>query len=150
MMLQDRHYFPTDVSLILGIMNSTFSQLRSILLILLVHVQVGDLARLPIPTESSKQLENLVDRAISLAMKESAEDETTFDFIAPPWTVSLDDTLTEIWLRDEILGDVEKAIDEEVYRLYAISDQDRKAIESELAQPVAEGEEARGEAGLHR
>jgi hypothetical protein len=27
-------------------------------------------------------------------------------------------------------------------RLYAISDQDRKAIESELAQPVAEGEEA--------
>ena len=84
-------------------------------------------------------------------MQNSAEDETTFDFIAPPWSCSLDDTLTEIFLRDDALKDVEKAIDEEVYRLYGISDEDRKAIESELAEPVAEGEEAEGRgAGLHR
>ncbi|MHB8120266.1 MAG: hypothetical protein ACYDHX_16355 [Methanothrix sp.] len=70
-------------------------------------------------------------------MRNTAEDETTFDFIAPPWTVSLDDTLTEIFLRDDALKDVEHAIDEEVYRLYAISDQDRKAIESELSDPKA-------------
>ena len=78
-------------------------------------------------------------------MKNSAEDETTFDFIAPPWSCSLNDTLTEIFLRDDALKDVEKAIDEEVYRLYGISDEDRKAIESELAEPVAEGEEAKEE-----
>ena len=69
-------------------------------------------------------------------MKNSSEDETTFDFIAPPWSGSLDDTLTEIFLRDDALEDVEKAIDEEVYRLYGIGDEDRRAIESELAQPA--------------
>jgi len=99
------------------------------------------LALLPIPNQSSKQLENLVDRAISLARADAAEDEPTFDFIAPPWTSSLDDTSTELFLRDDALADVERAIDEEVYRLYGISEADRKAIESELAEPAAEGEE---------
>lgn len=135
--------FPPDIPLFLGIMNSTFSQFALNIINPTVHVQVGDLARLPIPNQSSKQLENLVERAISLAMKNSIEDETTFDFIAPPWSCSLNDTSTELFLRGDALADVEKDIDEEVYRLYAISDQDRKAIESELAEPVAEGEEAK-------
>ena len=137
--------FPEDVSLVLAVMNSSFAAYALKLINPTVNFQVGDIARLPIPTESSKQLENLVNRAISLAMRKSSEDETTFDFIAPPWSCSLDDTLTEIFLQDDALADVEKAIDEEVYRLYGISDQDRKAIESELAQPVAEGEEAKEE-----
>lgn len=134
---------PEKISLMMGLLNSGFSQFALNLLNPTVSFQVGDLARLPIPRESSKELERLVDRAVSLAMKNSAEDETTFDFIAPPWTASLDDTTTELFLREDSLKDVEKAIDEEVYRLYGISDGDRKAIESELAQPVAEGEEAK-------
>lgn len=137
------HIFPEDICLVLGIMNSIFAQFTFSIINPTVHVQVGDLARLPIPNQSSKQLEHLVDSAISLAQRDSAEDETTFDFIAPPWTVTLDDTLTEIFLREDALKDVEKAIDEEVYRLYAISDQDRKAIESEIARPEVEGEEAK-------
>ena len=135
--------FPEDVSLVLAVLNSSFAAYALKLINPTVNFQVGDLARLPIPTESSKELERLVDRAVSLAMKDSSEDETTFDFIAPPWTASLDDTTTELFLREDSLKDVEKAIDEEVYRLYGISDGDRKAIESELAQPVAEGEEAK-------
>jgi hypothetical protein len=129
--------FPPDIPLFLGIMNSTFSQFALNIINPTVHVQVGDLARLPIPNQSSKQLENLVERAISLAMQNSSEDETTFDFIAPPWSCSLNDTLTELFLQDDALKDVERDIDEEVYRLYAISDEDRKAIESELADPKA-------------
>jgi hypothetical protein len=134
--------FPENVSLVLAVMNSSFAAYALKLINPTVNFQVGDIARLPIPTQSSKQLENLVDRAITLAMQNSSEDETTFDFIAPPWTISLDDTLTEIFLRDDALKDVERAIDEEVYRLYAISDEDRLAIESELALPAAEVEEA--------
>jgi hypothetical protein len=80
-----------------------------------------------------------------LSKSSSAEDETTFDFIAPPWSGSLNDTSSELFLRGDALADVEKAIDEEVYRLYDISGEDRTAIESELAQPVAEGEEAKEE-----
>jgi hypothetical protein len=135
--------FPEDVSLVLAVMNCSFAAYALKLINPTVNFQVGDIARLPIPTQFSKQLENLVDRAISMAMQDSAEDETTFDFIAPPWSVSLDDTLTDIWLRQDALKDVEQAIDEEVYRLYDISDEDRKAIESELAEPAAEGEEAK-------
>lgn len=137
--------FPNNVTLFLAILNSSFVAYALKLINPTVNFQVGDLARLPIPTESNKQLENLVDRAISFAMRNSSEDETTFDFIAPPWTVTLDDTLAEIFLRDDALADVEKAIDEEVYRLYGISDQDRKTIESELAEPPAEGEETKEE-----
>lgn len=134
--------FPGDVSLFLAVLNSSFVAYALKLINPTVNFQVGDLARLPMPTESSKKLEDLVDRAISLARAESAEDESTFDFIVPPWTGSLDDTLTDIWLREDALKDVEKAIDEEVYRLYGISEEDRRAIESELAQPASEGEDA--------
>jgi type I restriction-modification system DNA methylase subunit len=134
--------FPENISLILAIMNSSFAAYALKLINPTVNFQVGDLARLPIPKESSKQLEHLVERAISLAMQDSAEDETTFDFIAPPWTASLDDTTTVLFLREDALKDVERDIDEEVYRLYGISDEDRRAIEAELAEPQAEGEEA--------
>jgi len=135
--------FPENTYSVLSIMNSTLSQYILKLINPTVHVQVGDLARLPIPTNIDKRgLEQLVDRAISLARADSADDETTFDFIAPPWSATLDDTLTDIWLREDALKDVEKAIDEEVYRLYGISEEDRRAIESELAQPASEGEDA--------
>ena len=130
---------------LLGFMNSSLASIVLSAINPTAGFQVGDLARLPIPTESSKQLENLVEHAISLVMQDSVDDETTFDFIAPPWSCSLNDTTTELFLRGDALKDVEKAIDEEVYRLYGISDEDRKAIESELAQPVAEGEEAKEE-----
>ena len=139
---QGSSLFPENVSLVLAVLNSSFAAYALKLINPTVNFQVGDLARLPIPTESSKQLENLVDRAISLAMKESAEDETTFDFIAPPRTASLGDTLAEILLQEDAQKKVERDINEEVYRLYGISDEDRRAIESELAEPVAEGEEA--------
>lgn len=129
--------FPENVFQVLGILNSSAARYALGQINPTVSFQVGDLARLPIPTQSSKQLENLVERAISLAMKNSTEDETTFDFIAPPWSCSLNDTSTELFLRDDALADVEKAIDEEVYRLYSISDEDRKAIEAELSDPKA-------------
>ena len=117
-------------------MNSSFAQYALSQINPTVSFQVGDLARLPIPRESSKELERLVDHAISLAMKNSSEDETTFDFIAPPWSITLDGTTTELFLREDALKDVERDIDEEVYRLYGIGDADRRAIEAELAKPV--------------
>ncbi|MDD3710395.1 MAG: BREX-1 system adenine-specific DNA-methyltransferase PglX [Methanothrix sp.] len=132
--------FPEDIPLVLAVMNSSITAYSLKLINPTVNFQVGDLARLPTPTESSKKLDDLVDRAISLARADSADDETTFDFIAPPWTGSLDDTLTELYLREEALADVEAEIDEEVYRLYGISEEDRAAIEAELSGPGEDGE----------
>ncbi len=95
--------------------------------------QVGDIARLPVPKISSATLQHLVDEAIALAKMDSAEDETTYDFVAPPdWETGLDN----VRCRKKRLAEIEAEIDEEVYRLYGISGEDRVAIESELAEPV--------------
>ncbi len=112
-----------------------------------VNFEVGHIASIPLPLNVGSIIQCLVIRSIDLSKSLAVEDETTFDFIAPPWSATLDDTLTEIWLREDALEDVEKAIDEEVYRLYGISDADRRAIEAELAGPALEGEEADEEAG---
>jgi len=137
--------FPKEVNFLLGIMNSSLARYTLDLINPTINSEVGDLARLPIPSQSSDRLEDLVSRAISLAQADAAEDETTFDFIVPPWNASFDDTLTELQLRKDALKDVEQAIDEEVYQLYAISDEDRTAIESELAGPAAKWKEAEEE-----
>jgi len=131
--------FPEDIPLVLALLNSSFSHFALNLLNPTVSFQVGDLSRLPIPKTSSDRIHDLVNHAISLAVKYSAEDEITFDFVAPAWTGSLYDTLTELYIREEALADVEAEIDEEVYRLYGISDEDRAAIEAELSEPENDG-----------
>ncbi|MBI4586092.1 MAG: BREX-1 system adenine-specific DNA-methyltransferase PglX [Planctomycetes bacterium] len=137
--------FPENVPLVLGVMNSSLSQCILKLINPTVHVQVGDLSRLPIPKKSSRILDTLVEEAIALAKAASEEDERTFDFIAPPdWRNGLDDVVA----RAKKLADIERAIDEEVYRIYDISPEDRAAIEAELREPASaseDGEEASGE-----
>jgi hypothetical protein len=60
-------------------------------------------------------------------------DEVTHDFIVPlPWETGIDDIAD----RNRKLAEIEREIDEEVYRLYSISDEDRAAIEAELAEPT--------------
>jgi hypothetical protein len=61
------------------------------------------------------------------------EDEATYDFIVPPaWEIGID-AVTD---RHRRLAEIEQVIDKEVYRLYGISDEDRGAIEAELAEPT--------------
>lgn len=122
--------FPDDIPLVLALLNSTFAQFALKLINPTVNFQVGDLARLPVPRRSSDRLRQLVEQAIELARKDSEEDETTYDFIAPPPWPDGAQTVAE---RHRRLAAVEKEIDEEVYRLYEISPEDRKAIEEELA-----------------
>lgn len=131
--------FPDDIPLVLALLNSTFAQFALKLINPTVNFQVGDLARLPVPKRPSDRLRQLVEQAIELARKDSEEDETTYDFIAPPaWP----DGPARVAERHRQLEWVEKEIDEEVYRLYEISPEDRRAIEEELAEPAAEDIEA--------
>ncbi len=116
---------------LLGLLNSSFSNLVLKLVNPTINFYVGDLARLPIPDASSDKLRSLVEQAISLAKAASEEDETTWDFIAPPdWP----DGIQKVAERHARLAEIEREIDEEVYRLYGISDEDRHAIERELAE----------------
>jgi len=124
--------FPDDIPLVLGLLNSSFANYTLNLINPTLSYQVGDIARLPVPKQSSDSLRNRVDRTIALTRAENEEDETTFDFIEPPaWK----DGVEHVTAR---LGDLDvlaKEIDEEVYRLYEISVEDCKAIEDELSSP---------------
>jgi hypothetical protein len=119
-------------------MNSSWAQYALKLINPTVHVQVGDLARLPIPKRSSDILRDLVNQAVAFAKADSEEDETTYDFIAPPlWP----DGTEAVAGRYQQLAEIERQIDEEVYRLYENSEEDRRAIGAELAAPTASADE---------
>lgn len=127
--------FPEDIPLVLGLLNSSFAHYVLSLINPTVSFQVGDLSRLPVPQTSSNTLRDLVNTAVELAKQTSAESETTYDFIAPPdWSTGTD-FIAERAVR---LSTIEQEIDEEVYRLYGISEEDRRAIERELADKSSE------------
>jgi len=115
---------------LLGIVNATLSQGLLLVTSPTIMFEVGQLATLPIPNCSTINLSELVDQAISLAKADSEDDETTWDFIAPPdWP----DGIQKVAERHAQLAEIERQIDQEVYRLYGISEEDRRAIEAELA-----------------
>jgi hypothetical protein len=110
-----------------------------------IMFEVGQLGMLPLPQLESAKLPSLAAAAISLARSESQEDETTFDFATPPtWP----DGVGNDRARHRNVTTLEEEIDEEVYRLYAFSPDDRQAIEEELAalpevnEEVSENESA--------
>jgi len=124
--------FPPEDHLLefLGILNSKLIQALLNYISPTINYEVGHIASLPIVMEESVRLQELVEQAIALAKTASEEDETTWDFVAPPdWP----DGTQKVAERHAQLAEIERQIDEEVYRLYGISDEDRQAIEAELA-----------------
>ena len=136
--------FPDNPHLVLGILNSRFAFYALRLINPTVNFQVGDLSRLPVSTNGSEELTSLVNRAIELARLDSEENEATYDFIAPPdWP----DGIERLQKRRAELARVESGIDEEVYRLYGVSEEDRRAIEAELATSESDDADSADDAG---
>ncbi len=126
--------FPcTDlIPVVLALMNSPWMSFALGLLNPTVSFQVGDISRVPF-REPDASLQALLVRstrsAIQLRLSQASSDETTYDFIAPPrWDTGLE----EMAAARARLAALEAQIDEEVYHLYGISDEDRAAIEAEL------------------
>ncbi|MCE5243609.1 MAG: BREX-1 system adenine-specific DNA-methyltransferase PglX, partial [Desulfobacteraceae bacterium] len=137
--------FPADIPLGLALLNSSFARYALRLINPTVNFQVGDLLRLPVPaTASGPFLRGLVDRAVRLARIDSFEEETDWDFVAPPrWPEGVADTAR----RAARLARIERLIDDEVYALYGIGSRDREVIEAELSRgpqdrPPAGGEDS--------
>jgi len=121
---------PGKVFYIAGVLNSAL--IASILRFIspTVNYEVGHIASLPVlPTFANEQVKALAQQAIRVQVLDATLTEPTFDFIAPPrWGTGIDD-LSAARAR---LRELEARIDEEVYRLYGIADEDRAAIEAEL------------------
>ncbi|MBA2883178.1 hypothetical protein HNR65_003539, partial [Desulfosalsimonas propionicica] len=121
--------FPNDIPLVLALLNSSFAYYILTLLNPTISFQVGDLSRLPVPYGSSESLVKLVNQTIDLVRMDSKETENTYDFIQPPnWHNGIE----ELIRRNRQLKQTEQQIDEEIYQLYGINQDDRKAIEYEI------------------
>lgn len=136
-------FFPNDLEATLGYMNSSVAFFCLRLINPTVNFQAGDVSKLPLPRKASDVLRQNVLSAIQLASAEESEDETTFNFTEPPaWITGVDD----VNARQSDLANLENEIDEEVYRLYEISPEDRKAIEEEVAaEPASEEDDEEGD-----
>ena len=138
--------YPTegDLGFVLGLLNSRIAKFIVSALNPTISYQVGDIERLPVPNERSPKIDLLVNQCVELARQDSRESETTYDFVAP--LRKAEDRAA----RQEQLRTLEAEIDDEVSRLYGLSEDDLAAIDCELSAPaVAEaedGEEAVGEA----
>jgi len=133
-----RAVFPTRVlpSVVLAILNSSLAKYILTLINPTVTFTVGDIGKIPVALADLHALVNPTGAAVRQNYSEVVGDETTFDFIASPrWDTGLDD-LAAAQAR---LAALEAQIDNEIYRLYAISDEDRAAIEAELAgEPITD------------
>jgi hypothetical protein len=132
--LEDENWRPLYL---MGILNSKliafFAQFNATL-----NVNVEDLLRLPVPWDSEEQapLIRRVTGAVRLQVVSDLLKETSPGFAVPSsWATGPND-LAAAQAR---LAALESQIDDEAYRLYGISDEDRAAIEAELAgEPLAD------------
>ncbi len=125
--------FPDQSKLfeVLSVFNSTVAKYILGALNPTIHYQVGDIERLPIPDQSSKALDSMVEEAIALVKQDSADIEITYGFIHPPLSV------TEVDERHTQLCRIEEDIDKEVSRLYGLNEDERIALKAELEGSVS-------------
>ncbi len=127
--------FPENkfIYIILTILNSKFVQYIRKILNPTITFQVGDIARIPIPdledNEITKKLKELADRCIEIRKEDAREDETTWDFVKPlPWRNGFEIKVN----RERELGRIEKQIDQLVYKLYGLTEQDIEQVERDV------------------
>lgn len=127
--------FPPNESVLraLGVLNSKCAHFILSCLNPTIAFQVGDIRRLPVPSERSSKIDGLVDQCVELARQSSRENEATYDFIQPLRSVA------DRTSRKEQLAALEAEIDAEVSRLYGLSEEDLAAIDRELNDPATCG-----------
>lgn len=116
---------------LLGIMNSTIcSYLLSVINPTLAF-QVGDLERLPLPSEIGAKFNELVKEAILIEKTKSSKFEITYDFTSP---LSWPDGIENLAEWNNKISEIELQINKEAFGHYGISTEEQYAIETELTE----------------
>jgi len=115
------------LELILALLNSRVAEFILSALNPTINYQVGDIERLPVPAERNEKIAELVNRCIELKKKDSRESEITYDFVHPL------EKLEEREARSKELAELESRIDDEISRLYGLSQEDLEFINGELS-----------------
>lgn len=133
--------FPEEVSpeIVLGVANSEPFTYLIWLVSATINFQAGELAKIPVPpARGESAIESAVAEAIATSFSLDAVDERTFGFVSPPrWETGLQDLAVAC----SRLTAGEDQINDEVYRLYGIDDEDRAAIETELVGDTMAGDD---------
>lgn len=120
--------FSDTPTFLLAFLNSSLASYLVRLISGTVDLTCGTVAKLPIVT-ASDAINQSVHACVRIAKGNNALSEVTFDFAAPPrWDTGLQDFAAS----QARLAAFEAQIDDEVYRLYGISAEDRAAIEAEV------------------
>ena len=123
----DSVFAPRPAS-VLGLLNTSLILHLSRLIAGTIDLTCGAVAKLPL-AEAPNQLDTLTTECVTIAKSKSGQDETSFDFVAPPrWTTGLH----ELTAARSRLYALQKRIDDEVYEQYGFSAADRAAIEAQL------------------
>ena len=123
---------------LLGILNSGCSNVLLAAVNPTINFQVGDLVNLPVPTFDRSNVAHTTSQIVRRVRIQVQASETALEFAGPlRWETGLD-KLSAI---ETSLTFLRCRTDDEVYRLYGISDEDRAAIEAELAGKPLVGEE---------
>jgi len=131
------HSFEEAIAL-LGVLNSNCAKALLTAMNPTINFQVGDLVNLPIPPFGQDHVAVITHRIVGRTRRRVQANETTFEFIAP-WRWN--DGLNNLTAAQAHLSALEAQVNDEVYRLYGISDEDRAAIEAELAGEPLTGED---------
>jgi hypothetical protein len=122
---------PESTATTLAVLNSKVAKFLLSAISPTINYQVGDIERLPVPSERSPRIDGLVGQCVELARQVSRENEAIYDFTHPLRSIS------DRTARKEQLAALEAEIDAEVSRLYGLSEEDLAAIDRELNGPVA-------------
>lgn len=124
----------TNVFLLLGVLNSKISTFLINALNPTVSYQVGDIARIPYPSqlrypELVGRVKKLVKECVELKKEYTRNDEISWEFFSPHhWKIGI----IEMLEHEKQLAIFESEISETMYKLYNITQEDINQIESEL------------------
>ena len=133
--------FPSEVELLLGVLNSGLAHALLNMLNPTISYQVGDVERLPVPTGNVEQVQTKVREALKIAKTIVATGEISADFRTPAASA---DNVDQLKAK---LGTTEAEIDAVVSQLYGLNADDWAAIHHELDDSPSTTNDANSEEG---
>jgi hypothetical protein len=122
---------------LVGLFNSSFAN-YIVGLNETINVNIDDLLRMPVfESTDSKLLENLVVECILIRQKEDTQTEILKSFVIPH---NLQTGMNDLAHTKRRLLENEKKVNDEVFRLYGVSDKDQIDIEYELTHKEVNGD----------
>ncbi len=120
--------FPSNVWVLMAVLNSKLAHVLLNMMNPTVSFQVGDIARLPLTRDRTNEIERLAKCAVDLARLDAAESEKSYDFTRPPIASSTPSK------RTGEVGEIEGSLDDVMLAAYRLQPPDVALIDLETGE----------------